>query len=60
MGGLMMTLRAPTKGELAEKVEAWIREQREAGLSDIRRGWDPAKAVRTEDGGWEISVWVHS
>lgn len=60
MGSTMKTFRAPTKEELGEKVRAWISDQREAGLIDARRDWDPAEAVRTDDGGWEIEVWVHS
>ncbi len=53
-------LRAPTKKELEQKAREWLRDRREAGFEDVRWGWDPAEAVKADDGMWEIELWVHS
>ncbi len=60
MGGKQEKLRASTKKELGEIAREWLREQREGGLGDVRWGWNPADAVKTDEGMWEIELWVHS
>jgi len=59
MGGSMGTVSARTKTELKRKAQQWIREAKSAGLNDIRRGWDPERVVKT-DNGYEISLWAHT
>lgn len=59
MGGASTTLTARTKTELKRKVQKWTSEAKARGLTDIRRGWDPDRVVKT-DSGYEITVWAHS
>jgi hypothetical protein len=60
MGGKHETLKAKTKEQLEEKAREWARSMRESGLTDIRRGWDPVRAKKTEDGLWQIIMWAHT
>lgn len=59
MGGSIATISARTKTELKKKVQEWIRGAKAAGLTDIRRGWDPDRIVKTENG-YEIEVYAHT
>ena len=59
MGGTIHTLKAKTEAELKRKVQKWATSAKARGLTDIRRGWDPKRVVKTEDG-YEIEVWAHS
>ena len=60
MGGNRETLQAETKKELEQKAREWARTMRESGLTDIRQGWDPARAKKTEEGLWQIRMWAHT
>lgn len=60
MGGATDIIRARTKTELREKVRKWTRGAKGQGLEDIRRGWDPKRVRKTQDGWYEIDVWAHS
>ena len=59
MGGSQKTLCARTKTELKKEVQKAINEAKSMGLTSVRRGWDPERAVKTENG-YEITIWVHS
>lgn len=59
MAGARDTLSARTKTELKKRVQEWIRDAKEAGLEDIRLGWDPDRVIQTDDG-YSIQVWAHS
>jgi len=59
VGGTITTLSAKTKTELKKKVQEWIAEANANNLTDIRRGWDPKRVVKTKDG-YQIRVWAHS
>ncbi len=59
MAGIFSTIEAPTKTELKNLVTQWERMAKDAGLEDIRLGYDPEKVEKTEDG-YKIQVWAHS
>ena len=59
MGGNLRTISAKNKTELKERVQEWVREAKAVGLTDIRRGYDPERVVKTEKG-YKIQVWAHS
>lgn len=59
MGGNLQTISANTLEELKQKAQAWIREAKAAGLTDIRRGWDESRVKKTKNG-YKIQLWAHS
>ena len=60
MGGVSSTIDAPTKTELKKLVTQWERMAKDAGLGDIRLGYDPGRVETTEEGGYKIQVWAHT
>ena len=58
MGGVFSTIEADTKSELRKIVLDW-QQQAKAIDFEIRLGWDPKRAVKT-DTGYVIMVWAHS
>jgi len=60
MGGTGVRLEARTKTELRSKATAWLKDARNAGLDDIRQGWDPDHVTKGKDGLYRITLLAHT